>query len=104
MYNTTSPIIIVFPFFPSLPIVKFIDDGTVVVSVDLKSSLISSAHDGPRPHNYHERTGHVLPDENNLLHYYIRDTEKFAQENGMIINKQKNNSSQLYKIKKVGFS
>ena len=83
--------------------VKFIDDGTVAVSVDLKSSLISSAQDGPRPHNYHERTGHVLPDENNLLHYYIRDTEKFAQENRMIINKQKTKVLSFTKSRKWDF-
>ena len=51
--------------------VKFVDDGTVAVSIDLKTCLIPV--DRARPRNYHERTGHVLPEQNNLLHFYIRD-------------------------------
>ena len=69
--------------------VKFVDDGSVAVSVDLKASLLPDPVVRPRPLNFHERTGHILPDENNLLHYYIRDTEQFVQENRMRINKQK---------------
>ena len=69
--------------------VKYIDDGTVAVTVNLKASLISDPVDRPMPRNYHERTGHVLPVENNLLQYYVRDAEEFVSENRMIINKQK---------------
>ena len=61
--------------------VKFVDDGSVAVSVNLKSCLIPDEQDRPRPLNYHERTGHVLPEDSNLLHHYIRDTEEFAQQN-----------------------
>ena len=33
--------------------------------------------------------GHALPPENNLLQYYITDTEQFALTNNMVINKKK---------------
>jgi hypothetical protein len=69
--------------------VKFVDDGTVAVSIDLKASLVPDPVDRPRPRNFHERTGHILPAENNLLQFYISDTEQFVQENNMVINKDK---------------
>ena len=68
--------------------VKYIDDGTVAVSVDLKVSLVPET-DKPRPHTYDERTEHSLPSENNLLQYYLEDTENFTAQNKMIINKTK---------------
>ena len=83
--------------------VKFVDDGSVAVSVNLKSSLIPDVQDRPRPLNYHERTGHVLPEDNNLLHHYIRDTEKFTQQNKMIINKQKTKVISFTKSRKWDF-
>ena len=69
--------------------VKFVDDGTVAVSVDLKSCLVPDPVYMARPLNFHERTGHILPEENNLLQYYIKDTEKFVSDNKLVINKQK---------------
>ena len=42
--------------------VKFVNDGTVAVSIDLKKCLVSDPVNRPQPLNYHERTGHVLPD------------------------------------------
>ena len=83
--------------------VKFVDDGSVAVSVDLKASLLPDPVVRPRPLNFHERTGHILPDENNLLHYYIRDTEQFVQENRMQINKQKTKIISFTKSRKWDF-
>ena len=68
--------------------VKFVDDGTVAVSIDLKLSVVQDPVDRPRPRNFHERTGHILPEKDNLLHYYLRDTEQFALDNKMVINKR----------------
>ena len=76
---------------------KFVDDGTVAVSIDLKQCLVPDPHNRARPLNYHERTGHILPAENNLLQYYIKDTEKFVFYNKMVINKKKT-KNKLYKI------
>ena len=83
--------------------VKFVDDGTVAVTVNLKTSLVQDPVDRPRPHNYHERTGHVLPEENNLLQLYINDTEDFVGENKMVINKKKTKVISFSKSRKWAF-
>ena len=69
--------------------VKYIDDGTVATSVNLKKCLVNDPVTRPRPHNYHERTMQVLPPENNLLQYYLNDAEHFTQDNLMKINPKK---------------
>jgi hypothetical protein len=83
--------------------VKYVDAGTVAVSVDLKASLIPDPKDRAKPLNFHERTGHVLPVENNLLQYYVTDTEQFAAENKIVINKQKTKIISFTKSRKGDF-
>ena len=83
--------------------VKYVDDGTVAVSIDLKACLLPDPVERARPLNYHERTSHILPDENNLLQFYISDTEKFAYENKMVINKQKTKVISFTKSRKWDF-
>ena len=83
--------------------VKFVDDGTVAVSVDLKACLVPDPVSRPRPYNYHERTAHILPKENNLLQFFIRDTEQFVEENKMVINKQKTKVISFTKSRKWDF-
>ena len=61
--------------------VKFVDDGTVAVSINLKKCLVNNPCERPRPLNYREGTKHILPPENNLLQLYLDDTEKFTKEN-----------------------
>ena len=68
--------------------VKYIDDGTVAVSVDLKSCLVQ-APELQCPLTFSQRTGHCLPSQNNLLEYYLEDTEVFTEMNNMVINKPK---------------
>ena len=69
--------------------VKFIDDGSVAVSINLKSSLIPDPNERIRPLKFHERTCHILPPENNLLQYFLEDTEKFTIKNKMKVNPTK---------------
>ena len=83
--------------------VKYVDDGAIAVSIDLKQCLQKDSVIRPKPLNYHERTGHVLPGVNNLLQYYIHDTEKFTRENKMIINKQKTKVLSFSKSKNWDF-
>ena len=83
--------------------VKFVDDGTVAVSIDLKQCLVPDPVERTRPVNYHERTGHILPAENNLLQYYIQDTESFVKDNKMIINKKKTKVISFTKSRKWDF-
>ena len=47
--------------------VKYVDDGSVGVQIDLKSYLVSDPVLRPSPRNFHERTGHILPAQNNPL-------------------------------------
>ena len=67
--------------------VKYVDDGPVAVSINLKTSLLPDPVQ--RPFNYHERTRQILPPENNLLQFYLDDTQKFTTENKMKINGKK---------------
>ena len=83
--------------------VKFVDDGTVVVSIDLKACLVPDPVDRARPLNYHERTAHILPAANNLLQYYIQDTEQFVNENKMAVNKSKTKVISFTKSRKWDF-
>ena len=83
--------------------VKFVDDGTVAVSIDLKQCLVPDPVNRPRPVNYHERTGHVLPPENNLLQFYMEDTENFVEDNKMKINMKKTKVISFTKSRKWDF-
>ena len=57
---------------------KFVDDGSIADNVNLKTCLIPAPSNQPRPLSYHERTFHFLPSDNNLLQYFLEDTEKFT--------------------------
>ena len=83
--------------------VKYVDDGAVAVSIDLKQCLVEDPVIRQKPVNFHERTFHVLPPSNNLLQHYIHDTENFASENKMIINQKKTNILSFNKSKKWDF-
>ena len=58
--------------------VKFVDDGTVAVSIIMKSSLVQNNMTRQKPLSYTERTGQVLPIEENLLQFYLEEAEKFT--------------------------
>ena len=45
--------------------VKFVDDGTVAVSVDPKTCIVPDPVKRDKPLHFHERTGHILPQKNN---------------------------------------
>ena len=49
------------------------------------------------------KVGHILPPENNLLQFYIEDTENFASENKMVINKKKTKVISFNKSRKWDF-
>ena len=83
--------------------VKFVDDSSVAVSINLKQCLVPDLKEKARPLNYHERTGHLLPSENNLLQYYINDAEEFTTVNKMVINKKKSKLISFNKSRKWDF-
>ena len=82
---------------------KFIDDGTVAVSLNLKSSLVHDSAQRPKPVNYSERTCQVLPPQNNLLQHYLEDAEVFTFQNKMKINPNKTKIIKFNKSRKQDF-
>ena len=83
--------------------VKYVDDGTVAVSINLKRCLDIISSDQPRPLTYRERTQHILPYHNNLLQLYLSDAENFSHENKMKINKNKTQVMLFNKSRKWDF-
>ena len=83
--------------------VKYVDDGSVAVSINLKKCLKFDQCKRPRPLGFRERTTQFLPRENNLLQYYLIDTEKFAFKNNMKINKNKTQVMIFNKSRKFDF-
>ena len=83
--------------------VKFVDDGTVAVSINLKKCLIKDPNSRPRPLNFRERTETILPAQNNLLQSYMDDTESFTEENLMKINSKKSKVLLFNKSRKWDF-
>ena len=69
--------------------VKFVDDHSCAVRIDLKKSLVPDPLIRQRPLKYHERTEHVLPLNNNLLQLELEDLKKFTVDNLMKINESK---------------
>ena len=83
--------------------VKFVDDGSVAVRLNLKTCLTPDTVERARPLNYSERTCSVLPVENNLLQEYRNDAEKFAEDNKMKINPNKTKIVSFNKSRKYDF-
>ena len=75
----------------------------MAVSIDLKASLVPDPEERVRPLKFHERTQHILPPENNLLQFYIEDTEQFIKKNRMVINRSKTNILNFTKSRKWDF-
>jgi hypothetical protein len=72
--------------------VKYIDDGTVAVSINLMKCLTNDTV---------SRT--ILPPENNLLKYYLDDTKEFTRTNLMKINIKKSKVILFNKSRKWDF-
>ena len=66
--------------------VKFVDDGSVAVSIDLKASLQPDPIARQRPLTFNERTEHILPSGKNLLQDKLSEAEDFVNINNMVIN------------------
>ena len=83
--------------------VKFVDDGSIAVSINLKSNLVPDATIRSRPLNFNERTCQMLPNENNLLQLYLNDAENFMVKNKMKINPRKTKVIKFNKSRKNDF-
>ena len=82
---------------------KFMDDATTAVTVDLKSSLVQDPIQRPRPFTYIEQNQLVLPDDQNLLKYYLKDLIEFSEQNKLVINRGKTKIMTFNLSKKLQF-
>ena len=67
----------------------YIDDLSILESIDLRKWLIPIGEDiiGPQP--YYERCGLFLPAHNSILQHKLEDMQHFTNKNLMLINKKK---------------
>ena len=68
---------------------KFVDDLSVGVKVDLSKDIVNETSVRPLPLIRHKVTGHILPPENNLLQAYMDDLQEFCSSNQLVINEKK---------------
>ena len=69
---------------------KFVDDLTLAGLVNLKDDLVEIPEcEREHPTTYHERTGHFLPDEKNIVYKQLIKTQEFASDNEMRVNFEK---------------
>ena len=64
-------------------------NATAASRINLKSYLVPDSSNPPRPLTFRQRSGLVLPPENNPLQNIVHNAEKFTLENNMCINKKK---------------
>ena len=62
--------------------VKFIDGGTVAVSINMKTSLAQETRMKIMQLDFNERTCQALPTNQNILLHYLDEAEIFTKENG----------------------
>ena len=69
---------------------KYVDDLSYLTAIHLKKKLIGNPETDPvRPLAYHNRTEHVLPQDENALQKQMDRLSLFADENEMQINSKK---------------
>ena len=68
--------------------VKFVDDLSIGVSVNLKQELVKNPN-FTLPPQYRERTGHILPATNSVMSEYLIELQHFSDQNLMRINHDK---------------
>jgi hypothetical protein len=69
---------------------KFVDDLTMAEAIKVKDKLVSVPESvRPMPDTYHARTGHALPKEQSAIYQQLHATKKYADDNGMKLNKKK---------------
>ena len=81
---------------------KYVDDLSFLTAINLKKKLIENPGQ-IRPVSYHNRTGHVLPKEDNVLQDEMNRLIIFTQENEMQINCKKTKVMLFNSAKKYDF-
>ena len=75
--------------------VKYVDDHSCAVKINLKNFLAEDPCNRPRPFKFHERTQHILPRYSNFLQNMLDDLHSFTEGNLMKINVQKSSSLEV---------
>ena len=83
--------------------VKYVDDHTCATRINLKQCLTNDPVVRQRPLNFHERTGHILPNQSNMIQFTLDDLQCFTENNQMIINKSKTNLMVFNKSRNFDF-
>ena len=68
---------------------KYVDEATLTVSVDLKNLFKIEIINRPKPLNFNEKSELYLPIEHNLLQKQMQQFEDFTLTNKMKINQGK---------------
>ena len=82
---------------------KYIDDMSLLTSVDLKQSLENDPN-LVRPRNFHDRTGHILPRRNCVISDQLNQLSKYVKHHQMKINEEKTKVMLFNSTKKWDFS
>ena len=67
----------------------YIDDLSILESLNLKKCLVTANPNFIGPMNFHERNRKILPAHESILQHKLEDLQNFTKENLMLINKQK---------------
>ena len=83
---------------------KYIDDLSLCVALNLKENLVQNPNkDIPRPLSYHERTGHELPQDKNIIQHEFDKLQALSRDHGMVINQNKTKVMLFNPSKKFDF-
>ena len=81
---------------------KFIDDMTIAESIHLKETLIKNPTP-VHPLQYHERTGHILPNERSKVQKLLQDLKVYTEEHEMKLNQKKTKAIVFHNAIKYDF-
>ena len=77
-------------FVPTTLHAKYVDDMTILESIDLKKNLVPHPDPNrPRPDPFRCRTGHALPSECSQVYDQINVIQQYAEDNQMKLNYEK---------------
>ena len=69
---------------------KYIDDMTIAESINLKQMLVRNSEPNlVRPLIYHNRTEHILPEENYAMQSHLDSLHNYTVKHQMKINERK---------------
>ena len=74
---------------------KYIDDLSMMVAIDLKRMLADDPVDRARPLTFNERTRQILPVENNQMQELLHDLHEFTTNKQLKIKERKDKCDEV---------